>query len=402
MEEPFKKEDPVKILVVDDEVSLQSIILQLFKLPIKNREMEFSFAVNGMEALEKLKKDSHIDIILTDINMPIMDGLTLLSNIGDLKQLYRAVVISAYGDLANIRSAMNRGACDFIPKPIDLKDLEDTIKRTILQHRNMKLAALAQGQVIEYHKELEIASGIQRSLIPSNFKPFINQDNFVIYGEMIPAKEVGGDLFDFFPLDDHRLGFVVADVSGKGVPAALFMTMTRALICGFAFKTETASECIALTNLALCNKNDASVFVTAFYGVLDVKTGELNYCNAGHNPPLIISKDGTLKEIGRQEGLPLGITASLEESKELYQDKKVALKDEDILFLYTDGVTEAQNSKRELFQEERLKKFLSASAHLPVEKLVKELNKAIKAFEGDAKQSDDITILAMQVGLSKK
>lgn len=398
MEELLNLEKTVKILVVDDEASLQSIILQLFKMPIKNREIEFSFALNGLEALEKLKKDSQIDIILTDINMPIMDGLTLLTNIGDLKQLYRAVVISAYGDLANIRSAMNRGACDFIPKPIDLKDLEDTIKRTILQHRNMKLAALAQSQVIEYHKELEIASEIQRSLIPHNFKPFINQSHFMIYGEMVPAKEVGGDLFDFFPLDDHRLGFVVADVSGKGVPAALFMTMTRALICGFAFKTETTSECLALTNLALCNKNDASVFVTAFYGVLDIESGELSYSNAGHNPPFIISTDGTLNEIGRQEGLPLGITASLEESKGLYQDKKVVLKEGDTLFLYTDGVTEAQNSHRELFQEERLKKFLSEHATLPIEDLVHELNKTIKNFVGDAKQSDDITILTMRLG----
>lgn len=388
---------PVKILVVDDEPSLQSLILQLFKKPIKNNEMEFSFALNGMEALEKLKSDHEIEIILTDINMPIMDGLTLLSNLVDLRSFYRAVVISAYGDLANVRSAMNRGACDFIPKPIDLKDLEDTIKRTIQQHLYFKQAALAQSQVIEFHKELEIASEIQRSLIPQSFHPFKDQGRFVIFGEMIPAQEVGGDLFDFFPLDEHRLGFVIADVSGKGVPAAMFMTMTRALICGFAFKSNTTSECMSFVNQALCNKNDASIFVTAFYGVIDVHTGEISYCNAGHNPPYILSADGALRQIGRDEGVPLGIISPQENLSLHYNERKDILKVGECLFLYTDGVTEAQNQEDQLFGEKRLEKALKEATGQPVKGIIAKVKEELKNYVGLAKQSDDITVLAMKV-----
>lgn len=388
--------DPAKVLVVDDEPSLKSIILQLFKNPIKKGDIQFSFALNGKEAMEILKRDQEIGIILTDINMPGLDGLSFLNQLYQLKRLYRAIVISAYGDLGNIRTAMNRGACDFIPKPIDLKDLESTLNKVIEQYNYMKEMDRAQNQVIEFRKELEIASEIQRSLIPQSFEPMPNQKNVRLYGKMIPAKEVGGDLFDFFPLDDQRLAFVIADVSGKGVPAALFMTMTRALISGFALECRTTKDCLSLVNQALANKNDTSMFVTAFYGIVNTATGEVSFCNAGHNPPYLLSVDGQFSEIGKNEGVPLGVVVEAEEIKKIYCEKHLQLKSGDCLLLYTDGATDARNPSDELLGEMRFRGFVRAQAGKPVRVMIENLVQDLTQYIGTADQADDITLLGIE------
>ena len=211
-----------KILVVDDEPDLQELIKQKFRNKIKANEYEFHFAVNGVEALEKISNDGAIDLVLTDINMPVMDGLTLLTKINELNnKLLRSVIVSAYGDMENIRTAMNRGAYDFITKPIDLKDLEVTIEKSLKEIEEYKLILAAQTKLIALQQELDIANIIQTSILPKTFPPFPERKEFEIFAKMIPAKEVGGDLFDFFFIDKYRLGVVIGDVSGKGIAAAL-------------------------------------------------------------------------------------------------------------------------------------------------------------------------------------
>lgn len=385
----------VKILVVDDEPSLRSIIQQKFRAQIKNNEMQFVFASNGVEALSTLTADDAIGIVLTDINMPEMDGLTLLGKLSLQDRLYRTVVVSAYGDMTNIRTAMNRGASDFITKPINLQDLEVTILKTIDQYVAIKKGLSAQYEMLEFAKELDIERNIQQSFIPHDFTIFPNDQRCSAYGLMIPAKEVGGDFFDFFIMDDHRVAFSIGDVSGKGMPAALFMAITHTLIRAIVSKSSNLVEAIRQVNHQLCYNNNMCMFVTAFLGVLDVTTGEIQYCNAGHNPPYILSKEGQLQKIGLQEGLALGVLDDIHDATTNYQEKKIQLKEGDSFFLYTDGVTEANNAKNEMYLEERLEAYLKANAVKGAEELVRGVEEDVKKFVAGAKQSDDLTIFCL-------
>src|SRR5579885_613695 len=187
----------VKILVVDDEPDLELLVRQRFRRQIREREFEFAFAHNGLEALEALHNDREIDLVLTDINMPVMGGLTLLSKIKEINPILKAVIVSAYGDLQNIRTAMNRGAFDFLTKPIDFEDFEITVKKTLEQLMTLKEALKEHDQLVAIKQELNVAARIQQSMVPRNFPAFPNRTDFEIFAEMIPAREVGGDFYDF-------------------------------------------------------------------------------------------------------------------------------------------------------------------------------------------------------------
>ncbi|MCF6285073.1 MAG: response regulator [Candidatus Hydrogenedentes bacterium] len=222
--------NPVRMLIVDDEPDLEALIRQKFRKKIRQGDYSVVFAGNGQEALETLSANPEIDIILTDINMPVMDGLTLLTRLAEREELFKAVVISAYGDMDNIRTAMNRGAFDFITKPIDFADLEITIEKTAAEILTLKEGQEASRKLIAVSHELEVAARIQESILPKIFPPFPERSELEIYAAMTPAKQVGGDFYDFFFIDDDHLAFVIGDVSGKGVPAALFMAVCRTLI----------------------------------------------------------------------------------------------------------------------------------------------------------------------------
>jgi sigma-B regulation protein RsbU (phosphoserine phosphatase) len=380
-----------KILVVDDEPDVELLIKQKFAKQVRSKELEFVFASNGTEALKTLHQDKEINVIVTDINMPEMDGLDLLAHLPEFKRIFKAIIISAYGDMSNIRKAMNRGACDFITKPIDFKDLEITIFNAIEQCLTLKKALEAQSQLTDIEKELMIAHQIQQSIIPHHFKPFPNNHNFEILGTMISAKQVGGDFFDFFPLDPNHLGFVIADVSGKGIPAALFMAMSRSVIRAVAQSVPSPLECLQEANRILCIDNDTSMFVTAFYGILNVQNGEVECCNAGHNPPFILNPDGTIQEIARYEGTPLGV---LEDTH--YLQHQFFLKKDQILILYTDGITEALNIHNHLYTEQRFEQLLKAHAQDSLNQLIQHILNDIHQFAGEAAASDDITLLCVK------
>ena len=218
---------PNRILVVDDEPDLETLITQRFRKRIRADLLSFQFASNGEEALAKLQADDLIDVVLTDINMPVMDGLTLLSRLREAHPLLRSVIVSAYGDMPNIRTALNRGAFDFITKPIDFQDLEITLDRAIAEAVERKQAAQNRDRLLGLSRELELARNIQSALVPHVFP---QHERLSVYGAMIPAAEVGGDLFDCFLLDANRLAFTIGDVSGKGIAAALFMAVSRTVL----------------------------------------------------------------------------------------------------------------------------------------------------------------------------
>ena len=295
---------PYKILVVDDEPDLEPLVLQRMRRSIRAGRYTFVFAHNGVEALEKLSQDDEIDMVLSDINMPQMDGLTLLDQIPKVDPNIRSVIISAYGDMKNIRTAMNRGAFDFVTKPVDFEDLQVTIDRTLRHMAEWREALQFRDKLVSLQNELDVARGMQQSILPTKFPKSVG---YAVHGKMQAAREVGGDFFDVVSLSDGRIGLAVADVSGKGVPAALFMMSSRTLLKGSAIGVGPPGDVLKEVNELLLEDNREGMFVTVLYAIYDPETRELTFANGGHNSPLIVHADGTSTLLPLTGGIALGI-----------------------------------------------------------------------------------------------
>jgi sigma-B regulation protein RsbU (phosphoserine phosphatase) len=381
-----------KILVVDDEADLEVLIRQKFRKQIRDKEYDFTFAQNGVEALSKIADQPDIGLVLSDINMPEMDGLTLLHRINELKNpVLKAIIVSAYGDMDNIRVAMNRGAFDFLTKPIDFNDLETTIAKTLEQLAVLRQATTDREQLLSVRNDLNTAARIQQSILPQTFPPFPDRTEFDIYARMTPAKEVGGDFYDFFFIDHDRLAFVIGDVSGKGVPAAIFMAVSRTLLKAIATQVVNPGESLRRINSMLIPESSGRMFVTIFYGVLNTRTGEVQFSFGGHNPPYIKRKEGRVERLNHESGFLLGMLDDME-----YDVHKIVLHPGDTILLYTDGVTEAMNDREELFEESRLESSLQRLNGAPLEEMLEGINADLMKFAAGAPQADDITMLALQ------
>lgn len=381
-----------RILVVDDEPDLEQIILQKFRKQIRENLYQFTFAKNGVEALQKLEEDEGLELILSDINMPEMDGLTLLNKIKEMENpLYRSVIVSAYGDIDNIRTAMNRGAFDFVIKPIDLNDLEITINKSLRDLAIFKEALRSRDQLTVIKRELSIATEIQTSILPKTFPAFPDRKEFDIFAKMIPAREVGGDLYDFFLIDKYRLGVIIGDVSGKGIASAMMMAVSKTLLKATALKGISPDTCLSLVNNVLVEESLPTMFVTVFYGVFDTRSGAFEYSSGGHNPVYLVSKAGEVRQLENKGGVFLGGVRDIE-----YESNMAILQPGDTLFLYTDGVTEAMNANDEMFNEARLEKSLQAYKELPLDAMVQNVFQDVQTFAQGVEQSDDITCLAVR------
>jgi sigma-B regulation protein RsbU (phosphoserine phosphatase) len=381
---------PHKILVVDDEPDLELLVRQKFRRQIRDKEFEFFFAHDGAEALLKVEQEPEIDVVLSDINMPVMDGLTLLSRLNDVNKNLKAVIVSAYGDMQNIRTAMNRGAFDFLTKPIDFQDFETTIHKTIKESTALREGVMAHEQLVALQQELGIAARIQQSMLPKVFPPFPGREEFDLYASMYAAKEVGGDFYDFFLIDHNRLGFVIADVSGKGVPAAIFMAVSRTLLRSSAMEGLSPSACLSYVNAALSSDGESSMFVTVFYGILHTDTGEIEFSIGGHNPPYLMKPDG-VKMVEGNPGLVVGVL-----SEATYETGSVRLEPGETIVLYTDGVTEAMDNSEAVFSEEKLELLLGEMQGHPPEDIVRGIVGAVRKHAAGAPQSDDVTVLVLR------
>ncbi len=267
------------------------------------------------------------------------------------------------------------------------EDLEAEVKaRTLeLEQKN----ALLEESALRVEAELQAAKTLQAAMLPEVLPA---NARYAGKASMVPAREMGGDFYDFFLLDERRLGLVIADVSGKGVPAAFFMAISRTVLQSSALDGGTTGDCLARANEALCARNPMEMFVTAFYAVLDIETGDLAYSNGGHNPPLMVRRaDGTVAELPRTGGMALGVMPDL-----AYDEKFARLDPGDTLFLYTDGITEAMDRDGHEFTEARLERSLEATVLQPVEVVLSEVTRAVNAFVAGAPQSDDITCLVVR------
>ncbi len=383
----------VKILSVDDEVDLELLLTQHFRRKIRKGDYEFVFAHNGLEALQELLKNPDVSIILSDINMPEMDGLTLLAHINEMRNpALKVIMVSAYGDMDNIRQAMNGGAFDFATKPIDLEDLEKTIEKAIEQIEFVRASQKEHSTLVNIQNDLSVAREIQHAILPHSFNLKMEKgSNVDIHASMMAAKDVGGDFYDFFPIDDNHFGFTMADVSGKGIPAAIFMAVSRTMIKANGVRSIKSSECMRVVNDLLCEESLNSMFVTCLYGVYNLDTGEIEYTNAGHNAPYILHPDGSVEMVKSHVNLVLGAMPGMQ-----YQGDTLTLAPGDTLVTYTDGVTEAEDIQHGQFGEHRLESILQSLKGSSSEEIVNLINEKVKEFAGDAEQSDDVTQLVIR------
>ena len=282
------------------------------------------------------------------------------------------------------------------------KDLYESISRTdfivrllqllgflmlavILQFvfKNLSRLQKLREQKERMQSELRIGRDIQMSMIPQTFPPFPDRKDLDFAASIIPAKEVGGDLYDYF-IRDGRLFFCIGDVSGKGVPASLLMTVTRTLFRAISSHESSPSRIVASMNNSLSESNESEMFVTFFIGVLDLSSGQMAYCNAGHNPPFILTN--TISELPVEPNLSLGVMADFP-----YREQEVTLHYDDALFLYTDGLSEAENAQSGQFGLQRIEEVLHT--YRDSQKQLAAMQAAVNAFVGDAPQSDDLTML---------
>jgi sigma-B regulation protein RsbU (phosphoserine phosphatase) len=382
----------LKILVVDDEPDVPLLMKQRFRAQIREGRLEFRFAANGVEALALLDAEPDVDMVLSDINMPEMDGLTLLSKVTSRGPLPKTVMVSAYGDMENIRTAMNRGAFDFVTKPINFTDLQATIDKTQAELLLIKQALRSRDELVGLRRELDIAAAIQRSLLPRGLPPDSPDGAFDIHGEVVPATAVGGDFYDYFMVDSRHLGVAVADVAGKGIGAAIYMALSRTLLRAAALDGSAtgAGQVIARLNGLLCLAADAGMFVTVCYAVLDLDTGELDYATAGHPPPFLITS-GHVTMVPKAAGTVVGMMEGLK-----YESRRTQLAPGAALVLFSDGVNEAMNEQYELFGLERTEAFLAATPHQSCAATTAAMIAEVTRFAGTASQADDITVLMIR------
>ncbi len=377
----------VEILVVDDEPDLQLLMRQKFRKKIRAEEWTFHFAQNGFEALDVLDENPDVSLIMTDINMPGMDGLTLLDRLSQRSEIFKSIVISAYGDLSNIRTAMNRGAFDFVTKPVDFDDLEITIAKTLREVHAFKEAQKSQAALFSIQKELAVAARIQEALIKDKN---LSTDHVDIHALLEPAQEVGGDFYDFFQLDEFRIGIVIGDVSGKGVSAALFMAITKTLLRAIAMDGRSAPACLTYVNTLLYPQSLPEMFVTCCYGILDTRTGAFEYTTAGHCPPYVIRADGSVEQLPQTRSVGLCMTRSFD-----YHAASTTLAAGDSIFVYTDGLDEATRADGEQFSRQRIETTLAHIGAASSQSRIEQVATSVKSFTEEAPQSDDLTLLSL-------
>lgn len=269
---------------------------------------------------------------------------------------------------------------------LEFERLSDGINFTV-----DRLKQLIKEAAARLDKELEFATVIQHMALPSVFPPYPQHKEFSIWASMVTAKEVGGDFYDFYLLGEERLAFLVADVSDKGIPAAMFMMRAKTLIKSLAETGLSVEEIMTSANQQLCERNVAKMFVTVWMGVLELKTGRVTFANAGHNAPLVRHGDGSFEYLKRRPGLVLGGMKTVR-----YREDALQLAPGDQVFLYTDGVTEATDAEGKFYGEDRLLAAVDRLSRMEPEAICKGVKEDVDAFVGTAPQYDDITMLCLQ------
>jgi sigma-B regulation protein RsbU (phosphoserine phosphatase) len=376
------------LLVVDDnEDNRYTLVQRLQRLGYA----DVATAVDGRQALALLR-ERPFDLVLLDVMMPEMDGYEVLEHLRADPRLRHVpvIMISAVDQIESVVRCIELGAEDYLAKPFNPTLLRARVGASLEKKRLRDAIAAALDRL---ERELRTAREVQLSMVPAEFPAPTPARPVEIFATLEPAREIGGDLYDFFWGDDGRLYFAVADVSDKGAPAALFMARTKTMLRLVATLAPAApDEIVARVNVELCLDNRYGMFVTLFFGVLDPVSGTLAYCNAGHNAPYVVSRASGAVPVRGPRGKPLGIRPTFS-----YETGELRLAPDACLFVFTDGITEAMDATGELFTEERLETALRSLAGEPAGAMVREVIGAVRAFAGSAPQADDIAAMALRL-----
>jgi phosphoserine phosphatase RsbU/P len=381
-----------RVLVVDDNDDNRYTLTLYLDL---EGYTDVETARDGEEAIERLQAAS-FDIVLLDLQMPKVDGYQVLAWLKEQPGLrdLPVIMISALNEVNSVVRCIELGAVDYLFKPFNPVLLRARLGATLEKKR---LRDEINAHLGRLEQEIETARRLQMAMVPQVFPQPTPDCPIDLFALMEPAREVGGDLYDFFRTENGSLGFLVGDVSGKGMPAALFMAHTKSLIRLAAEMMRapdggpaSPSEIIARVNRELCQNNNDMMFVTLFFAILIPATGELAYCNAGHNPPYRLGS-ASLAPIEDAKGMILGIVPDA-----AYATGHLALAPGEALYLFTDGVTEANNVAGELYSEERLEAHLRGLAGRTSTEIVTSVAEAVHRFVDAADPFDDITMMAVR------
>jgi sigma-B regulation protein RsbU (phosphoserine phosphatase) len=386
--------DDAALLVVDDnDDNRYTLTHRLKRIGYSN----LTTAVNGREALDRLAAQS-FDLVLLDIMMPEMNGYEVLERIRADARLRQVpvIMVSAVDELESVVRCIELGAEDYLPKPFNPTLLRARVGAS-LEKKRLRDEVVRHLERVE--QELAAARDIQLSMVPHDFPAPSPERPVEVFATLEPARQVGGDLYDFFPTEDGRLAVVVADVSDKGAPAALFMARTKTLarmVVGLLRPPTGAvtaiEDIVARVNRELCRDNAHGMFVTLFLALLDLATGRLEYVNAGHNVPYLVAPGTGVVALAGPRCKPLGIRAGF-----AFASGTATLEPGACLFLFTDGITEAMDADGTLFSEERLEATLAPLAGQPPRAVVDAVIAAVRGFAGAAPQSDDIAAMALRI-----
>jgi sigma-B regulation protein RsbU (phosphoserine phosphatase) len=366
--------------------TLRGIKRQMYYTPLPSSGWTLAVIFPKSEMYKPLRSISITLIILVAIGLSLLTFIVVRIVSVQLKPLGKFARSAHEVAGGNFDAALPE-----ITTKDEMKDLHDSfvhMQKDLKKYiDNLKSTTSAKEKI---ESELRIAREIQMGMIPKIFPPFPDLIEIDLYAMMEPAKEVGGDLYDFFLIDDRHLCFAIGDVSGKGVPASLFMAITRTLLRTVAPNQHSPREIVGILNRSLSQGNESSMFVTFFIGILNVDTGHLKYVNAGHNPPAIIHAGGKIETFEITKDIPIGLFESFD-----YEEKDRYLLKDDRIFLYTDGITEAENWDQELFTEERLLQSLSSAKTLEPVEIVMSVARDVVIHVNDYLQSDDLTMMCI-------
>jgi sigma-B regulation protein RsbU (phosphoserine phosphatase) len=354
-------------------------------------------AINGPIAL-KIAEKQLPDLILLDVMMPGMDGYEVCQRLKENPKTRDIPVIflTAMDQTSDEAHGFNLGASDYIAKPVNPPILEARVKTHLALKESMdelnRAYGIIKGQKDRMEEELNIGRDIQMSMLPLEFPAFPDRDEFSVHALLKPAREVGGDFYDFFFINQDELCLVVGDVSGKGVPAALFMAVTKTMIKTRAMDDPSPASIVTRVNDEMSEDNPSSMFVTLFIAICNVRSGECRYTNAGHNPPYILRQAGEQEILNQRHGPIIGAMEDL-----AYGESSVLLGKDDQLFIFTDGVTEAMDTAGNLYSDRRLEEFLADTDSTNTEELINKSLESVETYATGAEQADDITLLAFSL-----
>jgi phosphoserine phosphatase RsbU/P len=383
---------PALLVVDDNEDNRYTLTRRLTREGYSN----LTTATNGREALDLLQAKP-FDLVLLDIMMPDMNGYEVLEHMKAGTELRNipVIMISALSEIDSVIRCIELGAEDYLPKPFNPTLLRARVGASLEKKR---LRDEVRASLARLEQEMDAARELQLGMLPLDFPACTPEQPVDIHALMEPAREVGGDLYDFFYASEHLFCFLVGDVSGKGAAAAMFMARTRSLVrMAVQLWRKTSGDQITPMHIAeavnheLCQNNRDRMFVTLFLGVLDTKTGVLTYVNAGHLAPYVLHVSGSIEPLNDKPAMPLAVRTGT-----AYQERNMTLLGDDTVFVFSDGVTEAMNAADEFYGNERLQADLCAAFALRPEEMVRAIKTKIDGFTGEAPQFDDVTMLALR------